>query len=142
MSQSLTHLLHRARQALDAKFHAGPQTLVTPRQLIVLQAIAANPGCSQVDLTVACGIDRSTIGDIVHRLCRHGFARRVRFKDDKRAYEVRLTTEGRSALNRDAPRLARADEHALSQLPAARRRQIIDDLQAIVRSIEVQPEAN
>src|SRR4029078_10204178 len=68
------HLLHRASQVADAAFmrHLPPEADLTPRQLGVLEAVAANSGLSQTDIMAATGIDRSSIAELVKRLIKHG----------------------------------------------------------------------
>ena len=58
---SVLHLLHRAGQRADGLFarHAG--IALTPRQFIILQAVAEGDGLSQTDIMAATGIDRSSI---------------------------------------------------------------------------------
>jgi DNA-binding MarR family transcriptional regulator len=85
---------------------------LTPRQYIILQAVAGEDGLSQTDIMAVTGIDRSSIADLVKRLVAHGWLRRRRTKRDARAYAVRLTPEGRRMLALAAP-AARATEKAL-----------------------------
>jgi DNA-binding MarR family transcriptional regulator len=110
---SLLHLLHRAGQRADGLFaqHLGSVDL-TPRQLIVLQAVDENEGLSQMDIMAATGIDRSSVADLVRRLVKQGLLRRRRQKRDTRLYAVRLTPEGKKALTLGAP-AAEATEEAL-----------------------------
>jgi DNA-binding MarR family transcriptional regulator len=110
--QSVLHLLHRAAQRADAAFarHAGPG--LTPRQYIILQAVAAADGLSQTDIMAATGIDRSSIADLVKRLVAHGWLKRRRTRKDARFYAVRLTPQGRRMLARGVS-AARATEAAL-----------------------------
>jgi hypothetical protein len=62
---SLLHLLHRAGQRADGLFsqHLGSDDL-TPRQFMVLQAVAENEGLSQMDILAATGIDRKACCDV------------------------------------------------------------------------------
>ena len=66
---SLLHRLHRASQIATERFSSelGDAGL-TPRQIIVLAAIAADEGASQTTIVEATGVDRSTLADIVKRL--------------------------------------------------------------------------
>ena len=119
---SLLHLLHRAGQRADGLFarHLGSDDL-TPRQFMVLQAVAENEGLSQMDIMAATGIDRSSVADLVRRLVKQGLLRRRRQKRDTRLFAVRLTPEGKKALTLGAPAAAATEEALLaSVLPGQR----------------------
>src|SRR5262245_56568660 len=98
LERSPVHLLHRAVQCVDDIFK-GEVSNLTPRQLAVLIAVAAKEGGNQTDLVNATGVDRSTMADLVKRLSRKGFLQRRRTAKDARAYAVKLTDQGRRALN-------------------------------------------
>lgn len=58
---SLLHLVHRVSQIGTEKFSAEHTGDLRPRQLMVLCAVQAAPGASQMSLVEATGIDRSTM---------------------------------------------------------------------------------
>src|SRR6476660_9949621 len=93
------HLLHRATQLADSAFmrYLPPEANLTPRQLAVLEAVAANNGLSQTDIMAATGIDRSSIAALVKRLIKHGCLQR-RSSSDARLYAVKLTPTATSSL--------------------------------------------
>jgi MarR family transcriptional regulator, temperature-dependent positive regulator of motility len=72
LGRSPIHLLHRAGQCAGDIFAAEVKGSLTPRQLAVLTAVAANEGLSQTDLVQSTGVDRSTLADIVRRFEREG----------------------------------------------------------------------
>ena len=109
---------------------------LTPRQLAVLVTVAQNEGLSQTGLVDRTGIDRSTLADIVRRLQRKGLLQRRRTKEDTRAYAVKLTDEGRRVLRTAEPTAKRVDERILEALPNKQREQFIDELQAIVDTLQ------
>lgn len=109
---------------------------LTPRQLAVLVTVAQNEGLSQTGLVDRTGIDRSTLADIVRRLQRKGLLQRRRTKEDARAYAVKLTEEGRRVLRTAEPAARRVDERILEALPNKQREQFIDELQAIVETLQ------
>jgi DNA-binding MarR family transcriptional regulator len=119
--QSLLHLLHRAGQRAGSAFayHAG--TGLTPRQYIILHAVAEADGLRQADIMAATGIDRSSIADLVKPLVGHGWLRRRRTRRDARAYAVRLTPEGRRMLALGVPAARATEETLLSFLPTLQR---------------------
>jgi DNA-binding MarR family transcriptional regulator len=94
------HLLHRASQRADDLFarHARPSDL-TPRQFVVLQAVAHKDGLSQTDIMAVTGIDRSTTAALVRTLVTSGWLKRRRTRRDARVYAVRITPSGRQMLD-------------------------------------------
>jgi DNA-binding MarR family transcriptional regulator len=134
---SVLHLLHRAGQRADGLFahHAG--TTLTPRQFVILQAVAEANGLSQTGIMAATGIDRSSTADLVRRLVTHGWLKRRRTKRDARLYAVRLTPEGRRVLALSMP-AARATEVALlSSLSNAQRPAFLEAL-AVIATVQNQ----
>ena len=67
---------------------------------------------------------------------RKGLLQRRRTKEDARAYAVKLTDEGRRVLRTAEPLAKRVDERILDALPAKQREQFIDDLLAIVDTLQ------
>ncbi len=133
---SMLHLLHRAGQAADELFvQAMNDSDLTPRQYAVLVALRAHDGTSQTDIVAATGIDRSTLADIVRRLVARGLVARRRSKQDARAYAVRLTASGLAALQAAAPAAAKAEERLVKVLSTAKRRELVDALSQVVRSL-------
>jgi len=129
---SVGHLLHRASQrALDLyAAEAGPGA-VTQRQHAVLAAVAEREGAAQADLVAATGIDRSTLADMVARMIDKGLLARERSALDARANSVRLTEEGRAALEAIAPKTAAADAALMALLPKGRRDALLESLQIL-----------
>jgi len=129
LDRSPSHLLHRALQvALDIYAEEiGPDAL-TQRQYAVLAAVAAHEGLTQTDLVRTTGIDRSTLADLVARMIGKTLLARQRSTADARANTVRLTDQGRAALDLAAPRVAAADDRILKLLPARKRDAFLDVL--------------
>jgi DNA-binding MarR family transcriptional regulator len=137
LSRSPIHLLHRAGQCAGDIFHAEMKDGdLTPRQLAVLVTVAGNEGLSQTGLVDRTGIDRSTLADIVRRMQRKGLLQRRRTREDARAYAVKLTDEGRRVLRVADPLAKRVDERILDALPTKQREQFVDDLLAIVDTLQ------
>lgn len=130
----LMHLLRRASQAADALClepfgNAG----MTPRQWVVLAAIAAGEGANQTDLVNLTGIDRSTIAEIMRRLHKAGLVRRQRSRKDARAYVVSLSSEGRRAFEAGQVIAASVDDAIMQRLPARGRREFLEALHALIQ---------
>jgi MarR family transcriptional regulator, temperature-dependent positive regulator of motility len=138
LDRSPVHLLHRAVQCVGDVFDQviGKKDL-TPRQLLILSAVADKEGASQTDIVIRTNIDRSTTSDVIKRLQRHGLLQRRRSKEDARAYAVTLTEEGRRVLRHAAPLSRRIDARVLGALPGGQRERFIEALSAIVKALEV-----
>jgi MarR family transcriptional regulator, lower aerobic nicotinate degradation pathway regulator len=116
---SIVHLLHRASQVANDIFVAAVNNEITPRQYAVLAAVAEGKALSQVGIGVATGIDRSSTGELVHRLVARGYLRRRRKSRDSRLFVVRLTSKGSELVERLRPAAERADREVLDQIPKA-----------------------
>ena len=104
LMSSLLHLLHRAGQAADEYFAEEMKgSELTARQHAVLAILSNEEGASQTQIVGLTGIDRSTLADIVRRLVEQGLVARRRSKQDARAYAVRLTAAGHTALRASLP---------------------------------------
>lgn len=137
LSRSPVHLLHRAGQCAGDIFHAEMKVDgLTPRQLAVLVTVSNNEGLSQTGLVERTGIDRSTLADIVRRMQRKGLLQRRRTKEDARAYAVKLTDEGRRVLRTAEPLARRVDDRIIDALPGRRGDQFVNDLVAIVATLQ------
>jgi DNA-binding MarR family transcriptional regulator len=135
LSCSAIHLLHRAGQCAGDLFSEEVALGdVTPRQYVVLFAVAQREGLSQTDLVACTGIDRSTLADIVHRMLKKGFLTRRRTRADARLYSVRLTDKGREALEAAELAAKSAEERLLAPLDSDKRRLFLETLSQIVSS--------
>ena len=142
LERSPSHLLHRALQvALDIYAEEIGPDAVTQRQYAVLSAVAAHEGLTQTDLVRTTGIDRSTLADLVARMIGKSLLARQRSAADARANTVRLTEQGRAALDLAAPRVAAADARILKLLPARKRDAFLDVLKDMSRAAEELEEA-
>jgi MarR family transcriptional regulator, temperature-dependent positive regulator of motility len=123
---SLLHLVHRASQIAEERVASAlGDASLTPRQIIVLAAIAANEGASQTAIVEATGVDRSTLADMVKRLLKRGLLSRRRTKEDARAYAVKLTEAGQRTLATAVPVLMRIEAEMLAALPAKQRGELV-----------------
>ena len=64
-----------------------------------LALIAANPGCSQIQVSREGGIDRTLLVSLVDELERKGFAIRARSPVDRRRSSLYVTPEGEKNMN-------------------------------------------
>ncbi|MGZ8362744.1 MAG: MarR family winged helix-turn-helix transcriptional regulator [Caulobacteraceae bacterium] len=122
LDRSPSHLMHRALQrVVDLYASAAGPDAPTQRQYAVLEAVEADDGITQTGLVRATGIDRSTLAELVARMIAKGLLARERSPEDARANAVRLTDDGRAALERAKPLAAAADAAILKLLPSGKR---------------------
>lgn len=135
--ESPSHLLYRAHQLVADHFAAGADpAALTMRQFVLLSAIAIHGGASQSDLVRKTGIDRSTLAEMIARLQSRGLVDRGRTAKDGRAKSVRITGEGKKALEEARPRAERADKSLLASLSKRRRGHLLEILRAITEAAE------
>jgi DNA-binding MarR family transcriptional regulator len=105
-----------------------------PRHFGMLSHLAANEGQSQQALSRALGIHRSAAVGLVDDLEQRGLAERRRDPNDRRAYALYLTPQGREVLA-ELQRVAEEDEaELLTALNASERSQLISLLQRVAES--------
>jgi DNA-binding MarR family transcriptional regulator len=126
------HLLHRASQRADGLFarQVRPSDL-TPRQFVVLQAVADKNGLSQTDIMAVTGIDRSSTAALVRTLVTHGLLKRRRTRRDARVYAVRLTPSGRQMLETGMSATRAAEDELLLSVSEKQRLVLVDLLMLV-----------
>lgn len=138
IDRSPVHLLHRVSQCAEVIFSNNlGVTNLTPRQLVVMLAVADNEGANQNRLTERTGIDRSTMADIVRRLSRRGWLQRQRTRTDARAYAIKLTEDGWHRVRQAIPLAAKVDDLILSTISGKQRNAFIALLTNLVSSLEL-----
>jgi len=137
LEKSAYHLVRRAGQygADIYAVHKKSKDL-TPRQFAVLLTVAQNESISQIGLVDKTGIDRSTLADLVKRLVDRGLLQRRRTKEDARANALRISANGRRALNASQTAAAHADAGILAALPTDRRKGFLQDLEMISSALD------
>ena len=101
-----------------------------------LSVIAENPGLRQGQLADALAIERPNLVAIVNELMRAGLVARSRSADDRRAYALTTTAEGRARLGEAAEAVRRHDARMTSGLTDGDRARLIAMLNSIERSGE------
>jgi DNA-binding MarR family transcriptional regulator len=117
------HLIRMVRERSVAAFVAvSGSDEVSVQQLKVLVALyQKGRPVFQTELGEASGIDRSTIGEMVHRMVQRGLVRRRIPKDNRRARELTITPAGERIMQVLLPKLVEANELVLAPLDVAER---------------------
>ena len=129
----LLALLHRSNQIAEKRFvESLGSSRLTARQYQVLALVAEHGGASQTNIVDMSGIDRSTLGGIVKRLVDGKLIARSRVKKDARAYALKLTDEGKQALEDTKPALKQAEARLLEDMSVEQRDVLISLLTRVV----------
>jgi DNA-binding MarR family transcriptional regulator len=97
IEKSVGFLLAKAYQRACALFKEEFDRYdLTPQQFGFLAFLWIEDGLSQSELSARSQIDRTTIGGIIDRLEKEGLVERRNHPEDRRAYQVFLTTTGKS----------------------------------------------
>jgi DNA-binding MarR family transcriptional regulator len=110
LSAAPGHLIRRAQQLHTALWSEHVSTSYTSLQFAALAASAGLPELDQTRLGELVGADRSTIAEVVRRLCGRGLLERRRSVDDARRNELRVTPEGVAVLRDLQPRVVALGE--------------------------------
>jgi MarR family transcriptional regulator, lower aerobic nicotinate degradation pathway regulator len=105
------------------------------RQYGLLLVLATEGPLSQGELAEWVRTDRTTMVALVDGLEERGYVRRDRNPDDRRAYRLQLTPEGKRALTRGRALMRRAEAELLRSLDEREREQLIALLGKIAADI-------
>ncbi|MGW7518936.1 MarR family winged helix-turn-helix transcriptional regulator [Streptomyces sp. NPDC054796] len=119
------HLARRLQQAHSLLWGAMVSEETTSPQFAVLNALEEKPDIDQRTLSEHVHLDRSTIADLVARLCRRELVERVRDPLDGRRNVLKLTAEGRRVHKKLVTRTARMNRVFLAPLEAEEQEQLL-----------------
>jgi DNA-binding MarR family transcriptional regulator len=122
----------RTAQALDS---VG----LTPTLFAVLNVLGARKGTIQQQLSEDMGIDPSAMVKLINELEEAGLAERRRRPNDRRAWEVKITPNGRHTLKRARQLASDVEDEVLGGLTAADRQQLLALLRQALASAPPQP---
>jgi MarR family transcriptional regulator, transcriptional regulator for hemolysin len=111
---------------------------LTPPLFALLNVLGAREGAIQQELSLAMGIDPSTMVSLIDQLEAGGLASRRPRPSDRRAREVAITPKGRSTLERARALATRVEDDVLQGLSAADRRQLLDLMRRALGSAPTQ----
>jgi DNA-binding MarR family transcriptional regulator len=107
---------------------------LTPALFAVLNVLGAREGTIQQQLSSDMGIDPSAMVKLINELENAGLAERRRRPGDRRAWEVKITPNGRRTLERARRLAAEVEDEVLGRLSAADRRQLLNLLRRALAS--------
>lgn len=112
---------------------------LSPPLFSVLNVLGARDGVIQQRLSADMGVDPSTMVGLIDELERGGLAERRRREGDRRAWEIRITPEGRRRLERARRLVRQVEDEVLGGLDASERVQLETLLRRALDSTPPQP---
>ncbi len=94
-----------------------PRPDVTPRQVGVLLALFRAGTVSQARLSDIIRIDRNTLSEMITRMVQRGLIERSPSSEDRRAFDLTITPEGRDLLLELLPVMVQTQQAVLLPLP-------------------------
>jgi DNA-binding MarR family transcriptional regulator len=89
---------------------------IKPSSIGIPALLKAHPGLSQTELADLMGIERMTAGAQVERCIRAGLVRRERSLEDRRKYELHVTSKGVTNLRRIGALIPLHEQHVFGRL--------------------------
>lgn len=137
LSQTPSHLFRRCTQyANDLFAQELAASGLTKTQFTVLAAVDQHDGVSQTDLVGITKVDRSTLAEMLNRMCDKDLLDRQRTEDDARANSVRITADGKKALRAGRAAAERVERNLLNMLGVTDRTRLVKLLSTVVAAAE------
>jgi DNA-binding MarR family transcriptional regulator len=129
IEKSIGFLLSKAYQRAWATLREEiEQYDLTPPQFALLSFLWQQDGLTQVELSEKGQIDRSTVGGLIDRLERSGLLERRQHPQDRRAYRIHLTEQGKAM----AETLSACAERSLKKFTSGLNENEISELRRIL----------
>lgn len=113
---------------------------LTPGQPKVLQYLTTHNGCTQKEIGVGCGLDKSTVAGLLTRMESAGLISRRVSPSDRRTTGVFLTEKGAEGGRIAAENSRAVDERALAGFTAAEREELSRLLSRVIANLGEQEE--
>lgn len=101
--------------------------------------ISANPGCSQKELALALGMDKSAVVAVLDDLERRGLVSRVRDERDRRRHTLSLTREGEALMHKMHPAVLKPGLPIREALSPEEMEQLLSLLDRACRALAAAP---
>lgn len=101
-----------------------------------LLEISRADGISQNELTISLNLVKSTVSRLVSKLEQRAWVRRIQNKQDRRAYQLYLTTKGEEVTQQLAQARQSKMERILAQIPIEQRNNVLNSLDIMVKAIQ------
>jgi DNA-binding MarR family transcriptional regulator len=135
--EALLQLLRTAETLWNSSRVFFERWELSPSQFNVLNLLYGEPGgLSQSQLSRQLIMHRSNVTGLVDRLEARKLAQRQESATDRRMYRVVLTAEGRKLVSQVLPHYYKAAEEVWGDVPAARARQLVAELELLGANAE------
>lgn len=114
---------------------------VTSAQLWALWELSEKPGLKVTELAKAMSIHHSTASNMLDKLAKKGLIIRERISQDQRVVTVTLTEAGAKLINLAPAPPQGILQHSLFQLPENVLKSLANDLDVLVKGMEIKDEA-
>jgi MarR family transcriptional regulator, temperature-dependent positive regulator of motility len=130
------HLLRRAVQVMNLLLDEEVSRTITSPQFAALNALYTEPDLDQRTLGQRISLDRSTMAEVVSRLCDRGLIRTERDRRDGRRKTITLTTRGLHTVQHLIPRTHAMTDRLVGSLADRERGELLRLLTEVVRANE------
>ena len=130
------HLLRRALQVMNVLWDEEVSHAITSPQFAALNALYLEPNLDQRTLGSRISLDRSTMADVVSRLCDRGLIRTERDAKDGRRKTIALTPRGTRIVQQLIPRTHAMTDRLVGPLKTKERAELLRLLTQVVRANE------
>jgi MarR family transcriptional regulator, temperature-dependent positive regulator of motility len=130
------HLLRRAVQVMNLLWDEEVSHTITSPQFAALNALYTEPDLDQRTLGQRISLDRSTMAEVVSRLCDRGLIRTERDRRDGRRKTITLTTRGLHTVQHLIPRTHAMTDRLVGSLADRERGELLRLLTEVVRANE------
>lgn len=130
------HLLRRAIQVMNVLWEEEVSHSITSPQFAALNALYTEPNLDQRTLGSRISLDRSTMADVVSRLCDRGLIRTERDPRDGRRKTIALTARGLHTVQHLIPRTHAMTDRLVGPLLPRERNELLRLLTDVVRANE------
>ena len=130
------HLLRRAVQVMNLLWDEEVSRTITSPQFATLNALYTEPDLDQRTLGQRISLDRSTMAEVVSRLCDRGLIRTERDRRDGRRKTIALTTKGLHTVQHLIPRTHAMTGRLVGTLDERERGELLRLLIQVVRANE------
>lgn len=130
------HLLRRAIQVMNVLWEEEVSHSITSPQFAALNALYTEANLDQRTLGSRISLDRSTMADVVSRLCHRGLIRTERDPRDGRRKTIALTSRGLHTVQHLIPRTHAMTDRLVGPLDPRERNELLRLLTDVVRANE------
>ena len=98
---------------------------LTTSQYTILRSLSENPGSSQEELCKLTGGNKNNASALVKRMCTSGLIDKKKRKDDKRAFELYLSENGKCIFEEAVLLATTLRQNVLAKLPTCSEKELI-----------------